>query len=196
MKKLVFAVAIVSLGAAALIATAIAKNGNGGGGRSFSAQLSGYEEIIAGPPEGGAVSTVGSGRFTAKVRNDPLRIEYRLRYEDLEGATTSQAHIHFGQRHTNGGVSAFLCGGGDKPPCTPDSGDISGTIDAADVVGPANQGIAAGELAELIRAMRNGATYVNIHTDIYPGGEIRGQIGHGRHFGFFRSKGKGKGKGK
>jgi opacity protein-like surface antigen len=189
MKKLLLAVAILSLVAAALIATAIAKNGNGGG-RSFSATLSGYEEIIAGPPEGGAVSTVGSGTFTAKVRNDPLRIEYRLRYEDLEGATTSQAHIHFGQRHTNGGISAFLCGGGDKPPCTPDSGDISGTIDAADVIGPAGQGIAPGELAELIRAMRNGVTYANVHTDLYPGGEIRGQIDRGRHHG--RGKGKGK----
>jgi hypothetical protein len=173
MRKLALAVSVGLLGAVVVIATAVA---NGNGGKSFRANLSGYQEIIAGPPEGGAVSTVGSGRFTAKVRKNPDRIEYRLRYENLEGATTSQAHIHFGQRHTNGGVSAFLCGGGDKPPCTPDSGDISGTIDAADVIGPVNQGIAAGELAELIRAMRNGATYANIHTDIYPGGEIRGQI--------------------
>ena len=187
MKKLLLAVAILSLVAAALIATAIAKNGNGGG-RSFGATLSGYEEIIAGPPEGGAISTVGSGRFTAKVRNDPLRIEYRLRYENLEGATTSQAHIHLGQRHTNGGVSAFLCGG-TKPACTPDSGDFTNTIVASDVIGPSGQGITAGQLDELIRAMRNGVTYVNVHTDIYPGGEIRGQIDRGRHQG--RGKGKG-----
>ena len=176
MKKLTLAVSVGLLGAVILITTAVA---NGDGGKSFRINLSGYQEIIAGPPEGGAVSTVGNGRFTAKVRKDPLRIEYRLRYEGLEGATTTQAHIHFGQRHTNGGVSAFLCGGGDKPPCTPDSGDISGpiaTIDAADVIGPAGQGIAAGEITELIRAMQNGVTYVNVHTDLYPGGEIRGQI--------------------
>jgi CHRD domain len=184
MRKLALAVSVGLLGAVVLITTAVA---NGDGGKSFRTNLTGYEEIIPAsfnaaptPPtfagEAGAVSTVGSGKFTARVREDPLRIEYRLRYEDLEGAATTQAHIHFGQKHTVGGVSAFLCGGGDKPPCTPDSGDISGTIDAADVVGPAGQGIAAGELMELIRAMRNGATYANVHTSTWPGGEIRGQI--------------------
>jgi CHRD domain len=194
MKKLALAVAIVSLGAVALIATAIAKNGNGGG-RSFSAKLSGYEEIIPASLSGttftgeaGAVSTVGRGSFSARVRDNPLRIEYRLRYENLEGATTTQAHIHFGQKHTVGGVSAFLCGGGDKPACDPDTDTIDGTIDAADVIGPAGQGIAATELPELIRAMRHGATYVNVHTSTWPTGEIRGQIDHGRHHG--RGKGK------
>jgi hypothetical protein len=197
MRKLALAVAIVSLGAVALITTAIAKNGNGGG-RSFNAKLSGFEEIIpasfsAGPPptfagEAGAVSTTGNGRFSARVREDPLRIEYRLHYEDLEGATTTQAHIHFGQKHTVGGVSAFLCGGGDKPPCDAREDTIDGTIDAADVIGPAGQGIAAGELPELIRAMRNGATYANVHTSTWQGGEIRGQIDHGRHHGRGRDK--------
>jgi hypothetical protein len=200
MRKLALAVAIVSLGAVALIATAIAKNGNGGGGRSFSANLSGYEEIIPASAsftapaslsfagEAGAVSTIGRGSFSARVREDPLRIEYRLRYQNLEGATTTQAHIHFGQKHTVGGVSAFLCGGGDKPACDPDTDTIEGTIDAADVIGPAGQGIAATELPELIRAMRHGATYVNVHTSTWPTGEIRGQIDHGRHHG--RGKGK------
>jgi hypothetical protein len=173
MKKLALAVSVGLLGTVVVVTAAAVANGNGG--KSFRANLSGYQEIIAGPPEGGAVSTTGSGRFTAKVRDNPLRIEYRLRYENLEGATTSQAHIHFGQRHTNGGVSAFLCGGG-KPACTPDSGDFTNTIVAADVIGPGGQGITAGQIEELIRAMRNGVTYVNVHTDIYPGGEIRGQI--------------------
>jgi CHRD domain len=198
MKKLALAVAIVSLGAVALITTAIAKNGNGGGGRTFHAKLTGYEEILAATAttgEGGAISTVGRGSFTARVREDPLRIEYRLRYSDLEGATTLFAHIHFGQKHTVGGVSAFLCGGGDKPACDPDTDTIEGTIDAADVVGPAGQGIAPTELVELIRAMRAGATYVNVHTNLYPPGEIRGQIEGGHHFGFFRGKGKGRHKG-
>ena len=209
MKKLALAVAIVSLGAVALITAAIAKNGNGGGS-GFSARLSGYEEIIpasfnAGPPptfvgEAGAVSTIGRGSFSARLRDDPLRIEYRLRYADLEGTTTTQAHIHFGQKHTVGGVSAFLCGDTNTTnnipnTCPPDSATLEGTIVASDVVGPAGQGIAPGELVELIRAIRNGAAYVNVHTNMWPNGEIRGQIDNGRHFGgFFRGKGKGRGK--
>jgi CHRD domain len=199
MKKLALAVAIVSIGAVALIAAAIAKNGSGGGGRNFGAKLTGYEEIIPGvapAAEGGAISTTGRGSFRARVEreNSSFEIEYRLRYEALEGADTIQAHIHFGQRHTLGGISAFLCDStaNDIPDCTNTNGDISGTIEAADILGPAGQGIEAQNITELIRAMRNGATYVNVHTDKWPSGEIRGQIDHGFHFGFFRGKGKGK----
>ncbi len=49
-------------------------------------------------------------------------------------------------------------------------------IQAVDVLGPAGQGIAAGEFNELLRAIRAGSTYVNVHTTGYPGGEIRAQI--------------------
>ena len=85
------------------------------------------------------------------------------------------AHIHFGRPATNGGVIAFLCGGGDKPVC-PASGAVHGTIDAADVIGPAEQGIAPGEFQELVRAIRRNAAYVNVHTDDFPTGEVRGNI--------------------
>ncbi|MGH3084468.1 MAG: CHRD domain-containing protein [Gaiellaceae bacterium] len=54
---------------------------------------------------------------------------------------------------------------------------VTGVIDAADVTGPAGQGIAAGELTEVIRALRAGAVYANVHTSKYTGGEIRGQVG-------------------
>jgi hypothetical protein len=95
------------------------------------------------------------------------------------------AHIHFGQFGVGGGVAAFLCGGG-KPACPP-SGEVTGTITASDVVGPAAQGIAPGEIDELIAAMRHGVTYANIHTDAFGDGEIRGQIGgRGDHAGFGR----------
>lgn len=200
MKKLVLAVAIVSLGAVAIIATAIAKNGNGGG-HAFHAKLTGYEEIIPGATpdaEGGAISTTGRGRFKARVRQDPLRIDYRLRYEALEGTDTQQAHIHFGQRSTLGGVSAFLCDSNPAndatiPDCPNTNGDISGTIDANEVIGPTGQGIEAGNITELIRAMRHGATYVNVHTNKWPSGEIRGQINGRHHDDGFNHKGKGKG---
>jgi hypothetical protein len=81
----------------------------------------------------------------------------------------------------NGGVATFLCGGGGKPACPP-SGTVTGTISASDVIGPASQGIAAGELDALVRAMRHGVTYANVHTDKFPDGEIRGQIGGKGHF--------------
>lgn len=138
-------------------------------GRMMKARLIGYDEVPS-------VSSTGRGQLLARFNADESALDYTLSYQNLEGTTTAAAHIHLGQPGVNGGVSAFLCGGGGKPACPPVSGSVSGTIVAADVVGPASQGIAAGELAELIAAMRHGATYANVHTDKHPSGEIRGQI--------------------
>ena len=53
---------------------------------------------------------------------------------------------------------------------------VTGTLTPADVIGPAAQGITAGQFAELVDAIRAGATYVNVHSSLYPGGEIRAQL--------------------
>jgi hypothetical protein len=131
------------------------------------ARLKGFEEVPA-------VSTAASGKFEAEIDRAAQRIDYELSYSDLE-APVLFAHIHLGQRTANGGVAAFLCGGGGKPAC-PQSGIVEGTIAPADVVGPADQGIAPGEFDELVTAIRAGVTYANVHSDKFPGGEIRGQI--------------------
>jgi len=136
----------------------------------FEARLGGFQEA---PP----VSTMGRGEFQArlvKTANGPA-LAFQLRYGDLEGGAVGAAHVHFGQRGVNGGVSAFLCGGGGKPAC-PDSGTTTGVIAPEDVLGPTGQGIRAGELRELLRAMRGGVAYVNVHTETFRDGEIRGQI--------------------
>jgi hypothetical protein len=168
MRRLLFAAVIGGSLLAALAggSFALAKDDNGGKAR---ATLIGYEETPS-------VSTLAKGRFRAEIDRDGDSIDYRLTYQGIEGGTAFAAHIHLGQRHTAGGVSAFLCGGGDKPPCPATGGTVEGTIDAADVVGPAGQGIAAGQLDELVRAIRAGATYVNVHSTTFPGGEIRGQV--------------------
>jgi CHRD domain len=62
------------------------------------------------------------------------------------------------------------------------AGDDYWTFTAADVVsvGTAGaQGIAPGELAEVLRAIRANAAYVNVHTVGFPSGEIRGQFDRG-----------------
>lgn len=168
MRKLLFAAVIGGSLLVALVggSFALAKNDKGGKAR---ATLIGYNETPS-------VSTLAKGKFRAEIDRDDDTIAYRLTYEGIEGGAATAAHIHLGQRHTMGGVSAFLCGGGDKPACPATAGTVEGTIDAADVVGPAIQGILAGQLNELVRAIRAGATYVNVHSPTFPGGEIRGQI--------------------
>jgi hypothetical protein len=53
---------------------------------------------------------------------------------------------------------------------------VNGTLTPADVIGPAGQGISSEEFAELLRAIRAGATYANVHSTSFVGGEIRGQV--------------------
>jgi hypothetical protein len=101
---------------------------------------------------------------------------FELTYEQLS-APPLVAHVHFGQRSVNGGVSFFLCGGGGKPPCPAStSGTVTGTVVAADVIGPTAQDIAPGNLAGILQMIRAGFGYANMHTPLHPGGEIRGQI--------------------
>jgi len=133
------------------------------------ANLVGYQET----PQ--TLSTPGMGRFAATVDEGRQRIDYRLSYEGLE-APAIAAHIHLGARATTGGVIAFLCGGGNKPPCPPAGGTVTGTITPADVIGPTPQGIAPGEFAEVVRAIRAGAVYANVHSTLRSSGEIRGQV--------------------
>lgn len=132
----------------------------------FSARMHGFREAPS-------VSTVATGRIHTEINNG--EIDLRLTYSGLEGPVMF-AHIHFGQPDVAGGDSAFLCGGGNKPDPCPQFGMVEGTITAADVIGPSGQGIAGGEMNELIRAMRGGVTYANVHTSKFPLGEIRGNL--------------------
>ena len=140
------------------------------GARSVRAELNGYQEDPS-------ISTTGNGSFTAKIDDDAQVIEFELTYADLEGGNTLFAHVHVGSSDHNGGVSAFFCGGSTKPaPCPNVGGTVTGTIVPADVVGPNAQGVEPGAWVELVRAIRAGHTYANVHTTRWPSGEIRGQI--------------------
>lgn len=130
-----------------------------------------------------AVSSAASGHFKAKIDEDAGTISYELTYEGLEGEVR-QGHIHFGQRSVNGGISVFLCQTTFNPdptglaPVCLQSGSVSGMFSAANIIGPTGQGIAAQEFAELVKAIRAGVAYVNVHSTKFPAGEIRGQFHH------------------
>jgi hypothetical protein len=137
----------------------------------YSAQLGGFQETPA-------ISTDGHGTFAATLEDDGLH--FVMRYWGLTGPA-AQAHIHLGRLATAGGVSAFLCGGTGEACPSGASGKVTvrGVIEPEDVIGPTAQGIEPGEFGELIDAMGANAAYVNVHTELYPAGEIRGQIREG-----------------
>jgi hypothetical protein len=151
-----------------------------GGLRQVRASLRGLNEVPS-------ISTVATGNFSAEISHDETAVSWTLSYEDLEG-TVTQAHIHFADTDVNGGISVWLCSNLASPPtppgvqaCPPPPATISGTFTSANVVGPSGQGIAPGELAELIKAIRARHTYANVHSTLFPGGEARGQIVPGSH---------------
>jgi CHRD domain len=151
------------------------------GPNHFKVDLVGFQEVPS-------ISTTGHAHLELTIDDGTQTIAFDMTYADLEGVGTTPfvtngvvtaSHIHVGARGTNGGVSAFFCGGGGKPACPATSGTISGVITPADIVGPAAQGINAGEptaFAELVKAIRAGYAYANLHTTRFPNGEIRGQI--------------------
>jgi len=140
---------------------------------SSKASLNGFEEVPS-------VSTDATGKFKAKLKKKSDEIEYKLSYTDVESFVRF-AHIHFAQKGGNGGIAVWLCdntgtGPARTPSCPEGAGTVEGVITANDVVGPGNQGIMAGEFDRLVEAIDVGATYVNVHSDDFPSGEIRGQI--------------------
>ncbi|MCQ6275493.1 CHRD domain-containing protein [Bacillus sp. V3B] len=128
----------------------------------FFAKLEGSEEV---PP----VKTDADGFAQFKVSRDERKLRYRLTVNNLDNFT--QAHIHLGRRGMNGPVVVFLFGLVD-PGISVNKGIVEGIITADDLVGP----LQGEPLSTLIDLMRDGKTYVNVHTTQNPDGEIRGQI--------------------
>jgi len=136
---------------------------------TLRAELRGLNEV---PP----TTSPGSATLRGSLDEDAQTITFTLDFRDLT-TNPSAAHIHFGPTKVNGGVMVFFCGGGGKPACpAATSGTVTGTISAADVVGPAAQGIPAGDFADVARAIRTGNSYANMHGANFPGGEVRGKV--------------------
>jgi hypothetical protein len=172
--------AVVVGSALAMLAIAAYATADSGKKNVQTGPMTGYLE---GAP-GGPISSPATGSFEATIDDAAQEIRFRLSYSGLEG-DVRMAHIHFGQRSVNGGISLWLCetpgindrpaGSPDVPDC-PQSGTIEFTLGAGHVVGPAAQGIAAGEFDEIVAAIRAGRAYANVHSARFLAGEVRGQI--------------------
>jgi hypothetical protein len=163
--------------------------------RRIRTDLSGFNEVV-GPNLGvGAIFSTGNGRLTLKIDRQNREIAYELTYQFPDAAATpigtqfvNQAHLHFGQKHTTGGINVWLCQSADNPApaavaattptCPSPSGTVTGTITPAKVLALTAQAFPGGEAGfdALLAAVRNDAIYGNVHTDLSPAGEIRGQV--------------------
>src|SRR5687768_18483493 len=138
-----------------------------------STRLRAFEEVPA-------ISSPGDGQFSARINGSGTSLSYQLSYRNLQG-TVTQSHIHIAQRGVNGGIMIFLCSNlGNGPAgtqaCPADPATISGAITAADVLAINGQDLEPGNFREFQNALRQGFAYANVHSTLWPGGELRGQI--------------------
>jgi hypothetical protein len=133
--------------------------------RVFKARLSGADA---------GVETEAWGHAVFNLSKGGTELRYRLIVHNIEDVT--MAHIHLAPPGQNGPPVVWLYPDAPAPQLIEGRFDGvlgKGTITAADLVGPL-QGMT---LEELLQAMSSGNTYVNVHANLNPGGEIRGQIG-------------------
>ncbi|HYF99892.1 MAG TPA: CHRD domain-containing protein [Candidatus Saccharimonadales bacterium] len=123
----------------------------------FNAKLTGKEEV---PP----VDTQATGM--AEFMPNGENVNYVINATNIKNVT--EGHIHTGVNGTNGPIVVTLF------MAEPNTNDVNekGSITADKLRGP----LEGKAITDLVASMKNGSTYANIHTDLKPNGEIRGQI--------------------
>ena len=135
--------------------------------QSFSATLSGKEEV---PPT--ESNSTGTAKFQVTTNDDnESQVSYWVNITGIR--EVNEAHIHNGTTGENGDIVATLSNGksaegDDRPPQIGFAGNITGN----ELQGPLEDE----EISDLVSLMSDGNAYVNVHTDRYPDGAIRGQI--------------------
>jgi hypothetical protein len=167
----------------------------GNGDFNLGTHMTGAEEVFTPATPGGPTpaDSKGQGEAIFRVSADGSSVDFRLIASNIDNVIMS--HIHCGRPGSNGPIRMWLypvvgpAGAPAPSGAGPQNGVLaSGTFSPTGVVCPAS---AVGQDMPLLDAMRAGLTYVNVHTNDgagapnsgpgdFPGGEIRGQLDHGR----------------
>ena len=128
----------------------------------FASTLTGKNEVPPNPSKAtGSATFIGSGM--GKI------LKYKVSVMNIDKVT--QAHIHSGRVGQNGPIVVTLFKS--QTPTGLKNGILSqGSITSANLEGP----LKGKQISDLITLIKNGGAYVNVHTQMNPNGEIRGQI--------------------
>ena len=126
----------------------------------FSAALSGLSEV----PE---VATTASGEAAFTLADGGEKIFYVLQISGM--STLISAHLHLAGAGTNGPAIAEIYPA-DALSCESDGTVIAGDITAVDLQIPGYT------MADLADDLAVGGVYVNVHSEQWPAGEVRGQV--------------------
>ena len=152
--------AILSISISVILANQVnAQQQNG-----YLTALNGKNEV----PSHSDVTATGMSGFIVNSGNS--KVWYQIEAEGLKGVT--QAHIHSGKAGENGPVVATLFKGSKD---TVNGALVQGSITADKLEGP----LKGKSISDLVNLIDDASAYVNVHTQSFPDGEIRGQIGKG-----------------
>jgi len=159
--------------------------------------MSGDEEVLASTPNPSSSDAQGQAEF----RISGTIVQFRIIASNIHNVI--MAHIHCDIPGSNGPIAQWLFPNTGTGPALTAPGLVdqngvlaSGTFNLAGVNCPTETGVGGSANpangVPLLTAMRNGWTYVNVHTNDgisptntgpgdFPGGEIRGQLEHGEN---------------
>jgi hypothetical protein len=153
---------IISIGAVSLSLNLIQAQE----GETFSASLSGKDEV---PPT--ESSATGWAKFLTDVNG--TEVSYWVNMTGLNEITGT--HIHNGSAGQNGDIVVTLSQQESAKDGDNATLSLKGNITKDNLEGP----LKGKELSELVSLMSDGNVYVNVHTDEFKNGAIRGQIASG-----------------
>lgn len=149
-----------------------------------SARLTGYEPQLP-------INTPAAGRATLTIASDGLSATIVVSAEGFQ-SHVQRITLRFGQPHLSGAPIFHLCAGHGNPTEFDVTGDgfsipdcpqgVAGGAFTIAITGPAMlvggnvQGLAPGDFASVLAALRAGTMYLQANTDAYVAGEIRGQL--------------------
>ena len=129
-----------------------------GSEQKFTAKLTAKEEV---PPNDSSATGM------AWIKSSEKEVGFKVNVTDIDKANA--AHIHLGEKGKNGPVIVTLFKS--DTPTEMKNGTLGeGNFTATNFEGP----MKGKGLNDLVTAMQNGSTYVNVHTTDMPDGEIRG----------------------
>lgn len=129
--------------------------------KNYITKLSGENEVPS-------VMTDATGVAKFNFSNDGMSASFQVNVDEIEDVRF--AHIHFAKAGANGGVVYTLRM--DKV-----DGPVSGVYAKGEIMPGSFSGkLLGGDLVILKEAFRTGNAYVNVHSDAFPSGELRGQV--------------------
>jgi len=129
-----------------------------------------FEALLAGEFEVPPVNTPTTGNLKIRINEDSTSFMYMLTINNAIESISLGAYLHCASAGQNGPIVIFLNGA--TPLGFDGSFELKASRNTSKIIN-----ISCGDsILEFIKFLKSGNVYVNVHNDVWPSGEIRGQV--------------------